>query len=213
MHSKVWATLLLIDRSAGHIVPLGSRIHSIFLFSGLRQNLADRGSLQDLAFGQRVMDTSEQRYVMCAWREGSRGESIPSREDPWNKGTERLVSSWSLATEKREILYSQQRGGPVLAGRASSLFLWVMGSYQSCGQGQGSPRLISLPVTDVLNMLPQASSQVRVVSLCPFHESGSLQRDGEDIYIYIYFLSYCSRNTPNICRGLERGKGTELGAT
>lgn len=48
----------------------------------------------------------------------------------------------------------------------------------------------------------------------PLHESGSLQRDGEEmslLFVCLFVLSYCSIDTSNICRGLERGEETVLG--
>lgn len=68
-------------------------------------------------------------------------------------------------------------------------------------------RIISPPVTDVLNVLPLASSQISCEFVFPLQESGSLQGGGEESV----FSPYCPRDTPNICRGFERGKGTELG--
>lgn len=39
-------------------------------------------------------------------------ESIPGGENPWNKGTERLASSWSLAREKEKYCTANYEVGP-----------------------------------------------------------------------------------------------------
>lgn len=95
------------------------------------------------------------------------------------------------------------------AGGASNLCLWVMGSYQRVVDGdRDNQKLFSPPVTDVLNMLPQASPQAKVVGLCFLFMSLGASGEMEKRF---FFLSSCSRDTPNVCRAVERDEETELG--